>query len=119
MSFDDDLVHSWLDCLRDNAWCSLHYESPALEGLGRGELSGGGYVRRRLTFSDPVAKTIWSTENVRFVGLNPNRLTYFGVWDHKQGGLIKAWGELPEDGVLIPQGGGYLLRAGSIAISID
>src|SRR3954466_8816445 len=118
-NIDDELVHAWLDCLRDNAWCSLHYETPALNGLGRGEISGGGDIRRKLDFSAPVARSIWSINNVKFIGLNANRLTHFGIWNHKSGGKIKAWGKLPDDGALITQGGGYVLGEGSIAISLD
>lgn len=118
-TFDDELVNSWLNCLRDNPWCSLHYESPALYGLGRGEIFGGGYVRRRLEFSEPSNKIMWSLNNVKFIGLNANRLTHFGVWNHKETGKIRGWGELPNGGVLVPQGGGYSIKEGKIALSLD
>lgn len=119
-TFDDDLVHAWLDCLRDNAWISLHYESPALMGTDRGEIHGGGYVRRRGEFSEASSRTIWTLEDIKFNGLPANRLTHFGVWNAKNRGKIRAWGRLPqEEGVIIHQGGGYLLRAGTLALSIQ
>lgn len=117
-AFDDELIHAWLNCLRDNAWCSLHYESPEFLTFSRGEITGGGYVRRKLDFSVPASRTMWSINTVKFTGLTANRLTYFGIWSHKQGGKIKAWGLLPEGGALIAQGGGYVLNEGNIAISI-
>jgi hypothetical protein len=115
---DDDLIHAWLRCLSDNAWCALHYEDPALNGQNRGEIFGGGYVRRKLEFSAPANRTIWQVERVKFIGLNPNRLTHFGIWNHKQGGKLKAWGILPDGGALIAQGQGYVLPEGSIAVSL-
>ena len=119
-TFDDDLVHDWLACLADNAWVSLHYESPALMGVDRGEIFGGGYVRRKADFSDPSSRTIWLMDDVKFIGLNANRLTHFGVWNHKQNGKIRAWGRLPEEkGVVVHNGASYLIRAGTLALSVQ
>lgn len=119
-TMDDDLVHAWLDCLADNAWISLHYESPALLGTDRGEIFGGGYVRRQGSFSDATSRTIWLMDDVKFIGLTPNRLTHFGVWNHKINGKIRAWGRLPEEkGFIVHQGASYLIRAGTLALSIQ
>jgi hypothetical protein len=117
--FDDELVHDWLSCIADNAWISLHYESPALMGLDRGEISGGGYVRRKVSFSTPSSRAMWSLEPVKFSGLPANRLTHFGIWNHKENGRIRAYGRLPGQGVIIPDGHGYVLSEGKIALSID
>lgn len=118
-AFDEELIHAWLNCIRDNSWCSLHYESPGLQGLGRGEISGAGYVRRRLLFSEPSSQIMWQLDAVKFAGLNAGRLTHFGVWNHKEAGKLRAYGELPgENDVIVAQGGGYVLRAGSIALSL-
>lgn len=117
-SFDDDLVHAWLACLADNAWCSLHYETPAMNGLGRGEIFGGGYVRRQIEFSTPSSRTIWTLEDLKFIGLPANRLTHFGIWNHKSDGKIRAWGRLPDE-VIVTTGGGYVLHAGKLALSIE
>jgi len=119
-AFDDDLVHAWLACVADNAWISLHYESPSLNGLGRGEIDGGGYLRRQAVFSDPSSRAIWTLEDVKFVGLPENRLTHFGIWNHKVGGKLRAWGRLPDpNGVIVVNGGGYVLHAGDLALSIE
>lgn len=117
--FDDEQVHAWLQCVADNAWVSLHYESPALMGLGRGEIFGGGYVRRQGVFSTPNARSIWTIEDVKFIGLPANRLTHFGIWSRKNKGKLRAWGSLPDQGSIIVPGGGYVLKAGKIALSID
>jgi len=118
-TFDDELVHAWLECVADNAWCSLHYESPAINGIGRGEISGGGYVRRKLEFSTPSSRTIWSMETVKFSGLLANRLTHFGIWNAKNSGKLRAYGRLPDGGVIVTNGGGFALPAGKIALSLE
>lgn len=118
--FDDDQVHAWLRCVADNAWVSLHYESPAIMALGRGEINGGGYVRRQATFSEPTNRTMWTLEDLKFSGLPANRITHFGVWNHKVNGKIRAWGLITdEQGIIIPNGGGYVLNAGHLALSIQ
>ena len=117
-TFDDDQVHAWLKCIADNAWVSLHYESPGLMGLGRGEIAGGGYVRKRVTFSTPSSRTMWSLTDAKFSGLNANRLTHFGIWNGAVNGKIRAYGMLP-DNVIVTAGGGYVLTAGKLALSIE
>ena len=116
-TFDDETVHEWLADVAVSAWVSLHYESPSLNGLGRGEISGGGYVRQLTGFSVPSNRTIWSTEDARWSGLLPNRLTHFGIWDSKVSGKLRAYGKLGKP-ALIVQGGAYILRDGQIALSI-
>lgn len=118
-TFDDEQVHAWLACTADNAWASLHYESPAFNGLGRGEISGGGYVRRKIRFSTPSSRTMWSLDDIAFLGLPQNRLTHFGVWNAKAGGRLRAYGLLPDGGVIVPDGHGYVLFAGKLALSIE
>lgn len=117
-TFDDELVHDWLACVADNAWVSLHYESPAMNGLGRGEISGGGYVRRKVVFSTPSSRTMWNLEDVVFGGLVANRLTHFGIWSAKTGGRLRAYGRLPDETVVL-NGGGYVFHEGRLALSIE
>lgn len=120
-SFEDDLVHDWLACLADNAWISLHYESPSLGSIGRGEVNGGGYKRVQMGFTAPSNRTIWSLDDAKFSGLTANRLTHFGIWNHQYNGKLRAFGLLTdsESGVIVAQGGGYVLHASKLALSID
>lgn len=116
-TFEDDLVHEWLAGVASNAYVSLHYESPALMGLNRGEISGGGYVRQRVLFTVPANRAMWSETNARFTGLMANRLTHFGIWNEKRLGRLEAYGLLP-DGVIIAPGGAYVVPAGALALSL-
>lgn len=124
-TFDDDQVHDWLADVAAAAWISLHYESPSLNGLGRGEISGGGYARKLVGFTVPTNRTIWSIQSARFAGLLANRLTHFGIWDQQNGGRLRAYGELHGYDnqknvypVLIRAGGGWTIPEGQLALSI-
>lgn len=116
-SFTDEQVHQWLQDVADAPWISLHYDTPALQGIGACELSGGGYVRCKVSFSQPANRSIWSLSDARFTGLIQTQLTHFGVWDQKTGGMLRAYARLPEK-VAIPNGFGYVLRQGELALSI-
>lgn len=116
-TFDDAKVHEWLQGIIENAWVSLHYESPGLLSLGRGEIGGGGYARQQGSFSTPVNRTTWNLAGVRFSGLLQNRITHFGIWDYNHHGTLVAYGELPLP-VVVLTGGGYLINEGQLALSI-
>jgi len=116
-SFTDQTVHAWLQEVADKAFISLHYDTPALGAVGANEISGGGYVRVRIAFSQPTNRAIWSLEDARFTGLTQNRITHFGIWDGKKNGSLVAYAPLPEV-VTILNGWGYVLRQGELSISI-
>jgi len=115
-SITDEQAHLWLQDVADHSWVSLHYDSPALGGEDKAEISGGGYVRFRMSFSQPNNRAIWSLVDARFTGLVQTKLVYFGVWDKKNKGVLRAYGELPNP-VVVLNGKGYVLHAGQLAIS--
>lgn len=117
-NFDDHYVHKWLAEAVAKAHVSLHYESPGMNGLGRGEISGGGYTRLRISFSIPINRSTWSMEDARWTGLTKTLLTHFGIWDDPYGGNLVAYGLLPER-VGIANGQGYLIPTGQLALSIS
>lgn len=117
MPFTDDTVHEWLAEIAAAAWVSLHYESPALGGTGLGEISGGGYVRCLVPFSEPANRSIWSLKDAKWHGLVQNRLTHFGVWDDEFKGSLKGYGELPKEAIVV-EGKGYVITEGQLALSI-
>jgi hypothetical protein len=115
-SVTDEQAHAWLQDIADNGWVSLHYDSPALGGADKAEIAGGGYLRFKMNFSNPNNRGIWSLTDARFTGLQQTKLTYFGVWDSLNKGMLRAYGELPTPAVVL-NGKGYVLHAGLIAIS--
>ena len=116
-SVTDAQAHAWLQEIADAAWISLHFDSPALGGADLAEISGGGYGRFKMAFTQPTNRTIWSLLDARFTGLMQTKLVYFGIWDSTHKGLLRAYGPLPT-AVQILNGKGYVMNAGSIAVSI-
>jgi hypothetical protein len=116
--FTDEQVHQWLyDISSKGLWISLHYESPGIGSLDRGEINGGGYVRQKVDFSYPVSRAIWSMDDAKFTGLPQSRLKYFGVWSARNRGCLRAYGELPREAVVL-EGRGYVIKEGTIALSL-
>lgn len=116
-SVTDDQAHQWLADIADAAYLSLHFDNPGLGGADQAEISGGGYLRYKMAFSQPANRTIWSLDDARFNGLMQTKLSFFGIWNAAHKGMLRAYGSLPEP-VVILNGKGYLLNAGSVAISI-
>ena len=115
-TFTDEQVHLWLQDIADNAWVSLHYDTPALGGVGACEISGGGYARYQVAFTQPTNRAIWSLQDVQFKGLTQNQLTHFGIWNKQTKGRLMAYGSL-SDKVTILNGWGFTIKEGELAIS--
>lgn len=116
-SFSDNQVHEWLQTIADGSWISLHYASPLLDDTTYAELSGGGYQRFKMDWSQPSNRSIWSLAAARFVGLPECVLTHYGSWDDPLSGRLQFCGRLPEKKI-ITAGAGYLIPAGDLACGI-
>jgi len=115
-SISDQQAHQWLQQIADAGWVSLHYDNPALGDAGRAELSGGGYQRFRMTWSQPNNRAIWSLQDARYTGLLQTKVVYFGVWDKQVKGMLRAYAELGEPKTVL-NGKGFILHAGTLAVS--
>jgi hypothetical protein len=116
-TFTDEEVHGWLQEIADACWVSLHYDTPALKGIGACEIAGGGYVRQLVPMSQPANRIIWSLADARFTGLIQTQLTHFGIWTRKNNGRLRAYGELPKK-LTVMNGKGYIVYEGELALSI-
>lgn len=116
-SFTDSQVHAWLQDIADSGWVSLHYDTPALGGVGACEIDGGGYGRQKAIFSQPSNRSIWSLSDIRFIGLKQTQVTHFGVYSAEVNGLMVCYGRLPQKQTIL-NGKGYILHEGDLAISI-
>lgn len=116
-SVTDDQAHAWLQEIVERGFVSLHFDTPMLGGESRAEISGGGYRRFKMSWSQPQNRSIWSLEDAKFTGLMQNKVTYFGVWDSQNLGILRAYAELPDPAVILT-GKGYTLHEGELAISI-
>lgn len=115
-SISDEQANVWLQDIADSGYISLHYESPSMMGTGRGEISGGGYKRFKMGWSQPSNRTIWSLDDARFTGLLQNKISHFGIWNALNSGRVMAYGPLADPVVLLT-GSGYVLHEGEIAVS--
>lgn len=114
----DEQANLWLQDIADTGFVSLHYESPGLQGVSKGEISGGGYTRFKMAWSQPSNRTIWGMVDARFTGLTTNKLTYFGIWNSLNKGRLMAYGPLPDiNGVIVLNGQGYVLHEGDLSVS--
>jgi hypothetical protein len=112
----DPILHKDQTVTYTGSWISLHYDIPTLGGIERSELSGGGYLRHKMAWSVPADRTIWSLQDARFNGLMQTKVVYFGIWNLANLGFMRAYGELPQPQTIL-NGNGYILHAGTLAIS--
>lgn len=128
-SITDEQVHIWLQeiaqgtkIVKDGkttysgSWVSLHFDNPSLGGEDRAELSGGGYKRFKMIWTQPTNRAIWSTVDARFTGLVANKVTYFGIWEQPNQGIMRAYAELPEPRIVL-NGKGMVLHERMLVIS--
>jgi hypothetical protein len=115
-SITDEQAHVWLQEIAQSGWISLHYDNPGLSGEDRVEISGGGYVRFKMAWSQPSNRAIWSLVDARFAGLTQTKVTYFGVWDAQYKGFLRAYAELREPSAILT-GKGFILHSGSVVVS--
>jgi hypothetical protein len=115
-SITDEQAHKWLQEIAEDGWVSLHYDTPALGGVDRAEVVGGGYKRYPMSWTQPTNRAIWSLEDARYGGLMQTKIVYFGVWDKRHKGFLRAYAELPEPR-MVANGKGLILHAGTLAIS--
>ena len=115
-SITDEQAHNWLQEIANNGWISLHFDNPALGGVDRAEISGAGYARFKMIWTQPNNRSIWSLNDARYTGLQQTKITYFGVWNAGVKGFLRAYGELPSPAMIL-NGKGYVLHAGLIVIS--
>jgi hypothetical protein len=124
-TISDAQVHLWLQDIADSGYVSLHFDTPALGGIAKAEISGGGYQRFKMSWSNPANRAIWSVVDARFTGLVQTKVTYFGIWDAlgqrnlvtKKPALLMAYTEL-ETPVAVLNGKGFVIPAGQIAVSM-
>jgi hypothetical protein len=119
----DAQVHRWLQDIADAGFVSLHYDTPALSGVDKAEISGGGYRRFKMKWSDPDNRAIWSLDDARFTGLVQSKITHFGIWNKLNKGsrsdtaILMAYTELDVP-VRVLNGKGFVIPAGQIAVSM-
>jgi hypothetical protein len=90
---------------------------PAADGSAT-EMSGGGYVRKAITFTDPDGGQIEQDTAVTWTALHSGAdqmIAGWGIWDAATAGNLLAYGRTPS--YRVRMGGGFTAPAGAIAIA--
>lgn len=116
-SISNQYAHKILNDLTSNCFISLHFESPMLAGAYASEISGGGYKRTKIGFSEPSSRSVINTTDAKFTGIPETKVVWVAGWNAERNGDIMWMSEL-KDPVYVLRGGGYVIPAGDIIISI-
>ena len=87
----------WLQEIADSGWVSLHYDNPALAGIGPGGVAGGGYPRVKMAWNQPTNRAIWSLVRrpVQRADADQGHSTS-GSGTSSTKGMLRAYAELPK-----------------------
>jgi hypothetical protein len=78
--FSSYQVEKWLNELQ-GCYAALHYDDPDIAGAYMSEVTGGSYIRQKITFTLADARAIWNAADLKWAGLPAYRITHFAVWD--------------------------------------
>ncbi len=117
--FGARILQAYLTAPPAPLYLALHLQDPTVLGLTSTELASVGYLRQRITFTAPSAKTVASANSQTFIGLANAVITFLGVWD----GLGAVGSHFlfavplsPGIGVLV--NGHFLVTTGDVAITL-
>jgi len=85
------------------------------------EVSGNGYARRTLTFSDAANRSTSNTNGTTFTatGGNWGTITHIGLYDHQTAGKLLWQGAIAGGGKLIEDGDSLAIQSGAITINVN
>jgi len=98
-------------------WMGLHLADPTPAGDLTTEMSTGGYMRRKLGFGTPAARSIASTGSVVFSALVGAQVTHFGFWTNQVGQHLLAAQEL-DTPLVVTASAQVLIGPGDIVIQL-
>jgi len=85
------------------------------------EVSGNGYARQTLTFSNGTNRGTSNTSTATFTasGGNWGNITHIGLFDAASGGNLLWQGPVASGSKLIENGDELVIQAGSVTISVN
>jgi len=85
------------------------------------EVSGNGYSRKSITFSDGANRGTSNTNTVNFTatGGNWGTITHIGLYDHQTAGQLLWQGAIAGGGKLIENGDTLVIQIGAITITVN
>ena len=97
-------------------YASLHTSAPGETGAN--EVSGGGYVRKAVSFVAPTNKTSESNADLEFTNMPACTVTHIGVWSAASAGSFIWGGNLTVQRVL-SEGDTLKISAGDFDVRLD
>jgi len=85
------------------------------------EVSGNGYSRQALTFSNSANRSTSNTDTATFTatGGNWGTITHIGLYDHQTAGQLLWQGALAGGGKLIENGDSLVIQTGAVTINVN
>ncbi len=112
----DYQANKWLDEL-STVWLGLHSSNPDINGDLASEISGRGYERVSMNFTDPDQRIIWNKKDAKFKGMPSCTVAFISGWTNQYNGRMLFY--IPaKDTERVQAGQTYLIKSGHIAISI-
>lgn len=97
-------------------WMGLHNYPPAVDGDPSHEIVGGSYLRQRVNWSVPSARTSVLATTALFIDLTAHTVTCLGLWTEVSVGSLVAVKMLTTP-VDVVEGGQFVVPSGDWAIS--
>jgi len=116
MSVTDYQANKWLEDIQ-SVWVGLHFSNPNINGELATEISGGGYERVSVNFTNPDQRIIWSKVDAKFRGMPASTVAFISGWTHQFNGRM-LWYIPAEDAERVQTGQTYTVKAGTLAISM-
>lgn len=116
--FSDYQVEQWLSAYTSGCYLALHYDNPDVAGAYASEVFGGSYQRRKTTFTSPDGRTVLNLNAVKWTGLPAAIVTHVAGWDAQNNGNL-LWSSSLDAVTRVTQGGGFMLGARVLALSIN
>lgn len=115
-SLTDFQANSWLSEIQ-SVWLGLHGSNPDINGPNASEISGGGYERINVNFTDPDQRIMWNKQEARFRGMPSSTVAFLSGWNQQFNGRM-IWYTVADDPERVQSGQSYVVKAGTVAVSL-
>jgi len=98
-------------------WASLHSSDPGVGGNPASEISGAGYERQEVDFTQSNGKSVANSERIEWDNMPYCTVRYVGIWSDDTVGQIVAYAMLPTP-VIVAAGKTYTVKQYKFAVTL-
>lgn len=98
-------------------WASLHKTDPGVGGNPGSEVTGGGYERQKVDFTQSNGKSVANKEVIKWDNMPYETVRYIGMWSDDTDGYIIAYAMLPT-AVTVAAGKTYVVKQYRFAVTL-